>query len=168
MWQWRHNSLSSKSNYCLYQHFLWKCFLLRILGVLVICCVKFHKNLFEEFRQFETSLNSYKKVINYAWTEAGLNADKFATFWRFPKNFYHSFILQMMFIHSTTGWAQVDLHDFLKTWKHVNQSNAMLSSFCNFKGWKQQFDQNSSVAIDQCAIKSLYFVSIENFLNCLM
>ena len=134
----------------------------------LFCCVKFHKNLSEEFRQFEISFNFYKKGINYAWTEAGLNADKFATFWRFPKNFYHSFILQMTFIHSTTGWAQVDLHDFLKTWKHVNQSNAMLSSFCNFKGWKQQFDQNSSVAIDQCAIKSLYFVSIENFLNCLM
>ena len=103
MWQWHHNSLSSKSNYCPYQHFLWKCFMLRNLGVLVICCVKFHKNLSEEFRQFEISLNFYKKGINYAWTEAGLNADKFATFWRFPKNFYHSFILQMTFIHSTTG-----------------------------------------------------------------
>ena len=84
-WQWRHNSFSSKSNYCPYQHFLWKCFMLRILWVLVICCVKFHKNLSEEFRQFEISLNFYRKGINYAWTEAGLNADKFATFWRFPK-----------------------------------------------------------------------------------
>ena len=61
--------------------------MLRILGVLVICCVKFHKNLSEEFRQFEISLNFYKKGINYAWTEAGLNADKFATFWRFQKIF---------------------------------------------------------------------------------
>ena len=40
--------------------------MLRILGVLVICCVKFHKNLSEEFRQFEISLNFYKKGINYA------------------------------------------------------------------------------------------------------
>ena len=61
-WQWCHNSFSSKSNYCPYQHFLWKCFMLRILWVLVICCVRFHKNLWEEFRQFEISLNFYKKA----------------------------------------------------------------------------------------------------------
>ena len=35
--------------------------------------------------------------------KAGLNADKFATFWMLPKSFYHSFLLQMTFIHSTTG-----------------------------------------------------------------
>ena len=29
-----------------------------------------------------------------------LNADKFATFWMFPKRFYHSFVLQMTLIHS--------------------------------------------------------------------
>ena len=33
---------------------------------------------------------------------AELNADKFATFRRFPKSFYDSFGLQMTFIHSTT------------------------------------------------------------------
>ena len=105
-WQWCHYSFSSNSNYCPYQHFLWKCFVLRMLWVLFICCVKFHKNLWEEFRQFEVSLNFYKKGINYVWTEAGLtdcNADKFATFWRFRKNFCHSFVLQMTVIHSTTG-----------------------------------------------------------------
>ena len=32
--------------------------------------------------------------------KAGLNADKFATFRRFPKNFYQSFVLQMTFIRA--------------------------------------------------------------------
>ena len=35
--------------------------------------------------------------------KAGLNADKFATFWMLPKSFYHSFVSQMTFIHPTTG-----------------------------------------------------------------
>ena len=36
--------------------------------------------------------------------KAGLNADKFATFWMLPKSFYRSFVLPMMtFIHSITG-----------------------------------------------------------------
>ena len=34
--------------------------------------------------------------------KAGLNADKFATFWMLPKSFYHPFVLQMTFMHSTT------------------------------------------------------------------
>ena len=34
--------------------------------------------------------------------KAGLNADKFATFWMLPKSFYPSFVLQMTFMHSTT------------------------------------------------------------------
>ena len=33
----------------------------------------------------------------------GLNAGKFATFWMLRKSFYHSFVLQMTFVHSTTG-----------------------------------------------------------------
>ena len=33
--------------------------------------------------------------------KAGLNADKFATFERFPKRFYHSFVLQMNHIGKT-------------------------------------------------------------------
>ena len=32
---------------------------------------------------------------------AGLNAEKFANFFMLPKVFYHSFVLQMTFIHST-------------------------------------------------------------------
>ena len=35
--------------------------------------------------------------------KAGLNADKFATFWMLPKSLYQSFVLQMTFIHSITG-----------------------------------------------------------------
>ena len=30
--------------------------------------------------------------------KTGLNTDKFATFWMFPKRFYHSFVLQMTLI----------------------------------------------------------------------
>ena len=47
--------------------------------------------------------------------KAGLSAEKFATFRRFPKRFYHSFVLQMTFIPPTTGKTQVDLRDFEKT-----------------------------------------------------
>ena len=45
-------------------------------------------------RNFEVSLNFYKR-------KAGLNADKFATFWMLLKSFYPSFVLQITFIHST-------------------------------------------------------------------
>ena len=34
--------------------------------------------------------------------KAGLNANKFAAFWMLPKSFYHSFVLQMTFMDSTT------------------------------------------------------------------
>ena len=34
--------------------------------------------------------------------KTGLNGEKFATFWMFPKRFYDSFILQMTLIHSTS------------------------------------------------------------------
>ena len=49
---------------------------------------------------------------------AGLNADKFATFWMLPKVFIiHSFC-KMTCIHSTTVWTpQVDLRDFEKNMK---------------------------------------------------
>ena len=34
--------------------------------------------------------------------KSALHADKFATFWMFPKKFYFSFVLQMTLIHSTS------------------------------------------------------------------
>ena len=34
--------------------------------------------------------------------KAGLNGDKFASFWICPKGFNHSFVLKMTLIHSTT------------------------------------------------------------------
>ena len=49
--------------------------------------------------------------------KAGLNTDKFDTFWMLPKRFYHSLVLQMTFIHFKTGWKQVDLRDFEKIMK---------------------------------------------------
>ena len=54
-------------------------------------------------RNFEISLDFYKKGIIMLELKAGLNGDKFATFWMLPKSFYHSFVLQMTYIHSTTG-----------------------------------------------------------------
>ena len=32
--------------------------------------------------------------------KAGLNTDKFVTFERFPKRFYHSFVLQMTLVYT--------------------------------------------------------------------
>ena len=32
--------------------------------------------------------------------KTGLNADKFATYWMFPRRFYESFVLQMTLIRS--------------------------------------------------------------------
>ena len=34
--------------------------------------------------------------------KARFSANKFATFWMLPKSFYHSFVLHMTFMHSTT------------------------------------------------------------------
>ena len=49
---------------------------------------------------------------------AGLNGENFATFLMLPNVFYHSFVLQMTFIRSTTVWtSQVDLCDFEKHMK---------------------------------------------------
>ena len=59
------------------------------------------------------SWNFYKRAY-LAWTEDWINADKYASFWMFPKSFYHSFILYMTLIHLTTGLTQADLRDFEK------------------------------------------------------
>ena len=32
--------------------------------------------------------------------KSALHADKFATFWMFPKTFYHSFVLQMTLLYT--------------------------------------------------------------------
>ena len=32
--------------------------------------------------------------------KSALHADKFATFWMFPKKFYHSFVLQMTLLYT--------------------------------------------------------------------
>ena len=42
----------------------------------------------------------------------GINAEKIATFWMFPKRFYHSFVLQMTLIHFGRRWTQVLLREF--------------------------------------------------------
>ena len=48
--------------------------------------------------EFRDILEFLQKGINYACTEelkTGLNADKFVTFWMYPKRFYHSFALPL-------------------------------------------------------------------------
>ena len=85
------------------------------------------------------------KGMNYQNLIAGLDRDKFATFWMLPKNFYHSLVLQMTFIHFTSGWTQVDLSDFEKknmkaceTVKH----NKMLSSFYLLSYFHENSDEH--------------------------
>ena len=74
--------------------------MLGILWVLVFWFAKFHKNLQHKFLDIFEFLQ--KGIIMHELV-AGLNADKFATFWMLPTSFYYSFVLQMTFIHSTTG-----------------------------------------------------------------
>ena len=65
--------------------------------------------------------------------KAGLNAKKFATFWMLPKSFYHSFVLQMTFMHSTTGQRQNTLGRFrknMKTCESVKRNAELI--FCTF------------------------------------
>ena len=63
--------------------------------------------------------------------KTGLNADKFATFWMFPKRL--SLIRFVNGPHTLYNRLYVSrLARFRKTRKYVNQSKkAMLSSFCN-------------------------------------
>ena len=82
--------------------------------------------------------------------KAGLNADKFATFERFPKRFYHSFVLQMtLVIHSTTGWTQVDLDAFekknMKTCESVKRNAELFLDFLRLLSRKQRLNQNSLI-----------------------
>ena len=67
-WQWRHNSFSFKNRISalidLNVGNALRCAIL--LWVLFFRCAKFHRNLWEEFRDI---LKVLKKGINYAWTE---------------------------------------------------------------------------------------------------
>ena len=101
-WQWCYDVTCSAFSFEML-------FTLRI----VFCCAKFHKNLRAAYkRNFTISWNFYKKGINHTCTHDGLNAEKFATFWMFPKRFYHSFVLQMTLIHFRRRWTQVLLREF--------------------------------------------------------
>ena len=65
--------------------------------------------------------------INITWQRRHNSFRSKSNFYPFDRHFlWKCFTLsviffQMTFIHSTTGWTQVDLRDFEKTWKHVNQ-----------------------------------------------
>ena len=97
--------------------------------------------------------------------KAGLNADKFATFWMFPKRFYHSFVLQMTLTHSRGHWTQEDLRDFET--HDMNQGKtqcwALVISKAKFTKTTIDFLNRFSTLIDHCTMKSPNFVSIENF-----
>ena len=86
---------------------------------------------------------STKRVYIMHELKAGLNADKFATFERFPKRFYHSFVLQMNHIGKTQCWA---LFGFSKA---TFTKTAIKPKFVDRFSLK-----NFSAAIDQCTIKS--------------
>ena len=82
-WQQHHNRFSSKSNLSLYQHFLWKCFSLQILWVLVFCCVKFHKNLYQEFQDISEFLQKgYTFCMNWRQDLMQTNLLLFGCFWK--------------------------------------------------------------------------------------
>ena len=61
--------------------------------------------------------------------KAGLNADKFVTFWILPKRFYHSLVLQMTFMHSTTTLRAVSPSIFLAGYSTTGQRQIHLRDF---------------------------------------
>ena len=115
-WQWRHNNFNSKSNFCAFRQFIWKCFTVPILWELVFCCAKFHKNLFEEFPD---NLEFLQKGINYPWTEDWTSCRQFC----YLSEVFEKFLSLIRFANDLytlcNQLTQVDLRDFEKTWKNV-------------------------------------------------
>ena len=147
-WQWRHNGLSSKSNFSPVRHFLVKCFTLRFLWINAFCFAQFHKNLSEEFRDILELL--YKKGIIMHALKTGLNADKFATFGCFWKGFITQFVLQMTLVHSKGSWTQVHMRNFethKDVWIRVKRNAELFLWFLRLLSRKQRLKQNSSIYI---------------------
>ena len=115
------------------------------------------------------------------------------------KSFYHSFVLQLTFMHSTTTLRAESPSIFLKEDRRVLYNRLKANTLARFRktmkphgisrtqcrtlfviskatftktAIKPKFVdrfslKNSRAAIDRCTIKSLNFVSIENFWSCL-
>ena len=82
-WQQHHNRFSCKSNFSPYQHFLQKCFSLQILWVLVFCCAKFHKNVYNEFQDISEFLQKgYTFCMNWRQDLMQTNLLLFGCFWK--------------------------------------------------------------------------------------
>ena len=75
-WQWRQNSFGPKSNFCPYRHFLGNA-----LRYVYFGCLSFDVWSFTKIykRNFEISLNFYKKDIKYAWIVLDLMLDLMQT-----------------------------------------------------------------------------------------
>ena len=169
-WQWRRNNFSSKSNLCPSRHFLWKCFTLRILWVLVFCCAKFHKSLWEEFLQ-----EGYKLYVNWRPDLMHTNLPPFGGFWK------------VFITHLFCKWPLYTLQPAKRKYtgaiskKHENMWISKTQCWALFVISKATFTKTAikpkfvdrfslkkfSAAIDQRTVKYLNFVSIENFLSCL-
>ena len=74
--QWRQNSFGPKSNFSPYRHFFGNA-----LRYVYFGCLSFEVRSFTEIykRNFEISLNFYKKHINYAWIVLDLMLDLMQT-----------------------------------------------------------------------------------------
>ena len=170
-WQQHHNRFSSKSNFSLYQHFLGKWFSLQILWVVVFCCAKFHKNVFEEFQDISEFLQKgYTFCMNWRQDLMQTNLLLFGCFWKV-------FITHLFAndLYTLYKWLNASrLVWFWKTWKHVHQGKtqhwALLitvisdASFTKTVIKPKYVDRFSSkyfrAATDQCTIKSPNFMSI--------
>jgi len=116
-------------------------------------------------RNFDWDILEFLQKGYKICTNWRLNLILICYFWMLPKSFYNSFVLQMILIHSKTGWKQVDFRDFEKKenmWISKTQCRALLvSSKATFtKTAKIQNSKfiwfslkNVSAAIYQCTIK---------------
>ena len=97
-WQCHHNCFNSKLNFCPHRHFLWECFRLPILCLLVFClCEVSHKCTRGISRYLGISTKGVKLCMN--WRQDLIQI----CFWMLPKSFYNSFVLQMILIHCKTN-----------------------------------------------------------------
>ena len=83
--------------------------------------------------------------------KAGLNTDKFVTFERFPKRFYHSFVLQMTLVY--TLYNRLNASRLRRFWKKhenmwiisVKRNAELFLDFLRLLSRKQRLNQNSSI-----------------------
>ena len=76
--------------------------------------------------------------------KAGLNANKFATFWMLPKNFYHSFVLQMTLYNGLNASSLTRFQKNTKTCESVKRNAELFLYFLRLLSRKQRLNQNSS------------------------